>query len=167
MGCKRSPFLLQRINANKCKYILQIYAIYDNLISGKAITRMTKGELIGVCAKARGMSLRQLAAEADINYNTLYSAVTRKSNRISNDAIKKIAKVLEYPESRFIDEDLPAFSEKEEESEAMERVMTTIDSIIGLSEGKEREEKLYLINDFLESNSLLIRRIHETLKEKG
>ena len=48
---------------------------------------MTAGEKIGNIAKAKKIPLRQIAIKAEIPYNTLYSIVSRKSNRIDNNAL--------------------------------------------------------------------------------
>lgn len=55
---------------------------------------MTAGEKIGIIAKERKISLRQISVDAGIPYNTLYSIVSRKSNRINNNALLKIASAL-------------------------------------------------------------------------
>ena len=55
---------------------------------------MKTGELIGIMAKDQGISLRQLAINAGIPYNTLYAIVKRKSTRIEPDTLQAIADAL-------------------------------------------------------------------------
>lgn len=54
----------------------------------------TIGERIADIATARGFNLHGLASKADVAYNTLYSIVKRKSNRIDPEMLSKIAKAL-------------------------------------------------------------------------
>ena len=49
---------------------------------------------IGIMAKDQGISLRQLAINAGIPYNTLYAIVKRKSTRIEPDTLQAIADAL-------------------------------------------------------------------------
>lgn len=58
---------------------------------------MKTGELIGAMAKGRGVSLRQLAMDAGIPYNTLYAIVRRKSTRIDLETLQRIAESLRVP----------------------------------------------------------------------
>ena len=64
---------------------------------------MTAGEKIGNIAKAKKIPLRQIAIKAEIPYNTLYSIVSRKSNRINNNALLKIATALDVSVFELMD----------------------------------------------------------------
>ena len=55
---------------------------------------MKTGELIGTIAKERGVSLRRLAIDAGVPYNTLYAIVKRKSTRIEPENLQRIATAL-------------------------------------------------------------------------
>ena len=63
---------------------------------------MTTGERIEQLAKERGMSLHKLASLAGVSYNTVYSAVKRKSDRLDRKNVEKIATVLEVPLSDIL-----------------------------------------------------------------
>ena len=63
---------------------------------------MTTGERIEQLAKERGMSLHKLAALAGVSYNTVYSAVKRKSDRLDRKNVEKLATVLEVPPSDIL-----------------------------------------------------------------
>lgn len=56
---------------------------------------VTTGERIGIVAKQKGINLHKLADLAGIPYNTLYSIVKRKSERVALWMVFKIAEVLE------------------------------------------------------------------------
>ena len=56
---------------------------------------MTTGEAIGMMAKQKGFNLRQLAAKAEVPYNTLYAIVKRKSSRIDVKTLRRVANALE------------------------------------------------------------------------
>lgn len=56
---------------------------------------MTTGERIEKLAVERGLSLRKLAMLAGVPYNTVYSAVKRKSDRVDRKIVEKIAKALD------------------------------------------------------------------------
>ena len=58
---------------------------------------MTTGQKIGNLAKAKKINLHKLADLAGISYNTLYSIVKRKSDKVDLDTVRKIALVLEVP----------------------------------------------------------------------
>ena len=55
---------------------------------------MNTGEAIGIMAKERGFNLRQLAAKAEVPYNTLYAIVKRKSSRIDGKTLRRVADAL-------------------------------------------------------------------------
>lgn len=55
---------------------------------------MSIGEKIEYKAKEKGMSLRKVAIESGMSYNSLYSFVKNKRNRIDPTTLSKIAKVL-------------------------------------------------------------------------
>ena len=55
---------------------------------------MTTGERIEQLAKERGLSIHKLAVLAGVSYNTLYSAVKRKSDRVDRKTVEKVAKAL-------------------------------------------------------------------------
>ena len=55
---------------------------------------MTTGERIEQLAKERGLSIHKLASLAGVSYNTLYSAVKRKSDRVDRKTVEKVAKAL-------------------------------------------------------------------------
>lgn len=56
---------------------------------------MTTGELIDHYAKEKSINLHKLATIAGVSYNTLYSIVRRKSNKVDMKIIEKVAKALE------------------------------------------------------------------------
>lgn len=56
---------------------------------------MTTGQRIGELAKKKEINLHQLAQMANISYNTLYSIVRRKSDKVNYDTLQKIATALE------------------------------------------------------------------------
>lgn len=56
---------------------------------------MTTGELIDYYAKRKNINLHKLATMSGVSYNTLYSIVRRKSNKVDMKIIEKIAKALE------------------------------------------------------------------------
>lgn len=56
---------------------------------------MTIGERIGIIAREKGLPLRKVAQKALIPYNTLYSYVARKSNRIDRETLESIANALD------------------------------------------------------------------------
>ena len=125
---------------------------------------MNVGEKIGYYAKQKNITIRRLASESGINYNTLYAIVSRKSNKVSDDNLKKIAAILEIPIEQF-DTDA-SLTETEAPTEAEIKLSATISSIVGLSTGKEREDKLFLINSFLEANTGLIKNIYSAMSAK-
>ena len=55
---------------------------------------MSTGERIAQLAKARNMSLHKLAELSGVSYNTLYSAMRRKSDRVDSRTLEKVARVL-------------------------------------------------------------------------
>lgn len=143
---------------------MHLFCICVIFISGRENIAMTIGEKIGYYAKQKNMTLRRLASESDINYNTLYAIVSRKSNKVSDENLKNIASVLEIPIEQFGTD--ASVTELETPSEAEIKLSATISSIVGLSTGKEKEEKLYLVNSFLEANSGLIKDIYSALSAK-
>ena len=68
---------------------------------------MTTGQKIGILAKKKKINLHKLADMADVSYNTLYSIVRRKSNKVDIDTIRKIALALDvHPIEIYGDESL-------------------------------------------------------------
>ena len=55
---------------------------------------MTIGQRIGMIAKEKNINLHQLAQQSGISYNTLYSIVRRKSNKVDPTKLAKIAEQL-------------------------------------------------------------------------
>lgn len=55
---------------------------------------MTTGQKIGELAKEKGINLHKLAETTDISYNTIYSIVKRKSDKIDFENVRKIALAL-------------------------------------------------------------------------
>lgn len=55
---------------------------------------MTIGQRIGELAKKKKMNIHQLAQLAGISYNTLYSIVRRKSDKVDNETVVKVASAL-------------------------------------------------------------------------
>lgn len=66
---------------------------------------MTTGERIDQLAKSKGISLHKLATLAGVSYNTVYSAVKRKSDRVDRKIIEKIAKALDVDIKSIISEE--------------------------------------------------------------
>lgn len=60
---------------------------------------MTVGERIQKYANEKGMTLKQVATEADISYSTLYAIVKRKSDGVRSDIIESVASALKIPPS--------------------------------------------------------------------
>lgn len=58
---------------------------------------MTVGERIGIYAQEKNINLHKLSKNAGVSYNTLYSIVRRKSDKIDADILAKVAKALEIP----------------------------------------------------------------------
>ena len=141
--------------------IIFAYMIYS---FSKGDLVMTIGEKIGFYAKQKNITLRRLASESEINYNTLYAIVSRKSNRVSDENLIKIAEVLEIPVEQFGAD--ASVTESDAPTDAEIKLSATISSIIGLSTGKEKEDKLYLINSFLEANAGLIKNIYAAMSTK-
>lgn len=127
---------------------------------------MTLGEKIGYFAKQKNISLRRLALESGINYNSLYAFVKRGGERLPDESIENIANVLEIKKKTLISEELVVDRKEVNLTEAEAKLQATISSIVGLSTGKEREEKLYLINTFLETNAGLIKEVYALSQRK-
>ncbi len=66
---------------------------------------MNTGEIIGKFAEERGKNIHQLAAEAGVPYTTLYAVVKRKSARVSQDIIHRVALALEVPDYMLLSGD--------------------------------------------------------------
>ena len=56
---------------------------------------LTVGERIGQIAKEKKINLHQLSKMVDIPYNTLYSFVKRKSDKVNFESLLKIADALD------------------------------------------------------------------------
>ena len=97
---------------------------------------MNTGELIGKYAKERGKNLHQLAAEADVPYTTLYAAVKRKSARVSQDIIHRVALALEVPDYMLISGDnninIPRADQKPED-QRIERRLDALEQVALIS----------------------------------
>ncbi len=121
------------------------------------------GERIGFYASKRNVSIRQLAAECDINYQTLYNFIKRDGQKMDKNRLEKIANALDVKL-----EDLLITSTNEQRllTDAEFLLLSTVNSIVGTSTGDERENKLYLINSILETNSNLIISVFEQLSAK-
>lgn len=63
------------------------------------------GERIAELAKERGLTLRKLAILSGVPYNTLYSAVKRKSDRVDRKIIEKISKALNVDIRKILSDD--------------------------------------------------------------
>lgn len=63
---------------------------------------MSTGKRIGELAKEKNISLMQIAKQAGISYNTLYSIVKRGSNTVSYDKIVKIANAMGISEKQIL-----------------------------------------------------------------
>lgn len=66
---------------------------------------MNTGEIIGKFAEQRGKNIHQLAAEAGVPYTTLYAVVKRKSARVSQDIIQRVALALDVPDYMLLSGD--------------------------------------------------------------
>lgn len=124
---------------------------------------MTTGELIGKTAAEKGINLRQLAISADINYSTLYAIVKRGSQNVNHEILVRVARVLCVPVSYLKQSGLP----DEAITEAEIQIHNTINGIVGLAVGEEREEMLYYINSFLEANRNFLESSYRAIKRKG
>lgn len=67
------------------------------LIHGKELEDLTTGQRIGDLAKRKKINLHKLADLAGISYNTLYSIVRRKSDKVDLETVHKIALALDVP----------------------------------------------------------------------
>ena len=56
---------------------------------------MTTGQRIGELAHLKKINLHKLSEAANISYNTLYSIVRRKSDKVDLDTVRKIALALD------------------------------------------------------------------------
>lgn len=88
---------------------------------------ISTGERIEEIAKERGLNLHKLATKADVSYNTLYSIVRRKSDKIDWDIARKIAAALEVsPEVLFGVIGAPLLDDEENPIEAAEQHIAAI-----------------------------------------
>lgn len=55
---------------------------------------MTVGERVKILAEKQGISLRELAKQANLSYNTVYSIARRGSERVAPDTISRLANAL-------------------------------------------------------------------------
>ena len=60
--------------------------------------KVTIGELVGRLAEQKGISIRKLALNVGMNYQTLYAAIKRKSEHIDPKYIPLLAKELDVTE---------------------------------------------------------------------
>lgn len=123
---------------------------------------MTVGEKIQREAALKGYNIRQLALSAEVNYSTLYAIIKRKSKNVDPTILERIAEVLDVTPEYFLD----SVEHRIELTDAELVVLETISGICGIKEGKEREDMLYLINDFLEANHKFLTNIYNVLLEK-
>lgn len=124
---------------------------------------MSSQEYIKELAKKKGYSLRRLAAEAGINYQSLYSALARDNDYLSEDMLDRISTVLGISkESIKGSPDTTMLTSK-----AMSRLLGTIYGIVGtgMSE-KDESRRIYMINAFLERYSDMLKEHCELLEEK-
>ncbi len=104
------------------------------------------GERIAELATERGLTLRKLAILSGVPYNTLYSAVKRKSDRVDRKIIEKISKALNVDIRKILSDDQFIHDWSEE---AMRRYPTvdTVDLLIHVFAQKLTPEgKLALLN---------------------
>lgn len=55
---------------------------------------MTVGKRVKILAEKQGISLRELAKQANLSYNTVYSIARRGSERVAPDTISRLANAL-------------------------------------------------------------------------
>lgn len=55
---------------------------------------MTVGERVKIIAEKQGISLKELAKQANLSYNTVYSITRRGSERVAPDTISRLANAL-------------------------------------------------------------------------
>ena len=55
---------------------------------------MTVGERVKIIAEKQGISLKELAKQANLSYNTVYSITRRGSERVAPDTISRLADAL-------------------------------------------------------------------------
>ena len=55
---------------------------------------MTVGERVKIIAEKQGISLKELAKQANLSYNTVYSITQRGSERVAPDTISRLANAL-------------------------------------------------------------------------
>ena len=107
---------------------------------------MTTGERIEQLAKERGMSLHKVATLAGVSYNTVYSAVKRKSDRVDRKIVEKIAKALDVDIKTVISED-QFLSDYTEETLARFPRFDAIDALIHkCSRSMNYDGRLELLN---------------------
>lgn len=120
---------------------------------------MTTGELIKIYAVEKGYSIRRLAMESGVNYNTLYAIVSRKSNRVSKDTINKIASTLNIS-PKYLNIEPKPYKISSIELELLQ-------TIKGMSGPDVDSEKLIrFIITSLEINRKMILQIFNTRKEE-
>ena len=117
---------------------------------------MNLGERIEKLAKMKHISLRQLARESSIKYTTLYSFVKRGGTKLSGESIDNIARAL-----GILPEELTGKVAVKEFNEADAALSLTLGSILGGLEGKEREDMVRLLNNFLTANVAFIKYLYK------
>lgn len=90
---------------------------------------MSTGERIAQLAKERNMSLHKLAELSGVSYNTLYSAMRRKSDRVDSRTLEKVARVLGVDVSVILSDEQLAYTVAAEMVEDCPE-MDTIDILI-------------------------------------
>lgn len=123
---------------------------------------MTIGEKIEREASIQGYNIRQLALTAGVKYSTLYAIIKRKSQRVDSNTLQKIADALNLTPEYFHEN----IENKIDLEDAEIIILETINGICGAKFGEERDNMLYLINDFLEANQTFLTSIYNKLTEK-
>lgn len=120
---------------------------------------MNLGKKIELYAKHANISIRQLAMTTGINYNTLYAFVKRNGQKLPQEKIFKIAKALGVNEQCFLAGTYVEYTESDL------TLQSTINDIVGECNSKQREDRLLIINDFLESNIDFIKQLITVLEK--
>lgn len=102
---------------------------------------MTTGERIKDAAEEKKMNLHQLAVKAGISYNTLYSIVRRRSDKVDVETLRKIALALEmHPIEIMGDDQMDMVSYG---MDLFQRAMQSSKETITAFENDKRSQLLY------------------------
>lgn len=114
--------------------------------------RLPMGELIGRLAQQKGISLRSLARKAQMNYQTLYSAVKRKNANINAKYLPALARELDVTVEYLTGLENPYDNLTYSEQELLRAISRILDGVSPL----DRRDMAFHIAYFLEQQKDLI-----------